>query len=126
MARTKQTARKSTGGKAPRKQLATKVCFYDLKISLYQLMITIGCICFCFDLLFLYPIVLKFPVQGLIVFIFIKLLLCEGGEKVSPNNRRSQEAPSLPPWNSCSSVTFIPLYLALISSFFLQKPIHNT
>ncbi|KAH9758969.1 histone H3 [Citrus sinensis] len=26
MARTKQTARKSTGGKAPRKQLATKVC----------------------------------------------------------------------------------------------------
>ncbi|XP_024005718.1 histone H3.3 isoform X1 [Eutrema salsugineum] len=27
MARTKQTARKSTGGKAPRKQLATKVCF---------------------------------------------------------------------------------------------------
>nr|ACN36595.1 unknown [Zea mays] len=25
MARTKQTARKSTGGKAPRKQLATKV-----------------------------------------------------------------------------------------------------
>ena len=28
MARTKQTARKSTGGKAPRKQLATKVCFF--------------------------------------------------------------------------------------------------
>ena len=28
MARTKQTARKSTGGKAPRKQLATKVSFY--------------------------------------------------------------------------------------------------
>jgi hypothetical protein len=27
MARTKQTARKSTGGKAPRKQLATKVRF---------------------------------------------------------------------------------------------------
>lgn len=27
MARTKQTARKSTGGKAPRKQLATKVCW---------------------------------------------------------------------------------------------------
>ncbi|CAH2018152.1 unnamed protein product [Acanthoscelides obtectus] len=26
MARTKQTARKSTGGKAPRKQLATKGC----------------------------------------------------------------------------------------------------
>lgn len=30
MARTKQTARKSTGGKAPRKQLATKVCLFDL------------------------------------------------------------------------------------------------
>jgi len=28
MARTKQTARKSTGGKAPRKQLATKVRFF--------------------------------------------------------------------------------------------------
>ncbi|KAJ1692753.1 hypothetical protein LUZ63_009451 [Rhynchospora breviuscula] len=33
MARTKQTARKSTGGKAPRKQLATKVCS-DLSLSL--------------------------------------------------------------------------------------------
>lgn len=31
MARTKQTARKSTGGKAPRKQLATKV--FDLGFS---------------------------------------------------------------------------------------------
>ena len=30
MARTKQTARKSTGGKAPRKQLATKVGFFFL------------------------------------------------------------------------------------------------
>ena len=29
MARTKQTARKSTGGKAPRKQLATKVCILE-------------------------------------------------------------------------------------------------
>lgn len=29
MARTKQTARKSTGGKAPRKQLATKVIFKE-------------------------------------------------------------------------------------------------
>ena len=29
MARTKQTARKSTGGKAPRKQLATKVSFFE-------------------------------------------------------------------------------------------------
>jgi len=29
MARTKQTARKSTGGKAPRKQLATKVFFMN-------------------------------------------------------------------------------------------------
>ena len=28
MARTKQTARKSTGGKAPRKQLATKVSIF--------------------------------------------------------------------------------------------------
>jgi hypothetical protein len=30
MARTKQTARKSTGGKAPRKQLATKVSLSSL------------------------------------------------------------------------------------------------
>ena len=30
MARTKQTARKSTGGKAPRKQLATKVTFFSV------------------------------------------------------------------------------------------------
>jgi hypothetical protein len=32
MARTKQTARKSTGGKAPRKQLATKgeYCLFEL------------------------------------------------------------------------------------------------
>ncbi|CAN6992319.1 unnamed protein product [Brassica oleracea var. botrytis] len=30
MARTKQTARKSTGGKAPRKQLATKVCPFPI------------------------------------------------------------------------------------------------
>ena len=33
MARTKQTARKSTGGKAPRKQLATKVTFTPLVAS---------------------------------------------------------------------------------------------
>jgi hypothetical protein len=32
MARTKQTARKSTGGKAPRKQLATKVLVQHLPI----------------------------------------------------------------------------------------------
>ncbi len=30
MARTKQTARKSTGGKAPRKQLATKGTFLEM------------------------------------------------------------------------------------------------
>ena len=34
MARTKQTARKSTGGKAPRKQLATKVTFLFLLFKL--------------------------------------------------------------------------------------------
>jgi len=35
MARTKQTARKSTGGKAPRKQLATKVLslFYPIRFN---------------------------------------------------------------------------------------------
>ena len=32
MARTKQTARKSTGGKAPRKQLATKAARKDVKV----------------------------------------------------------------------------------------------
>ena len=31
MARTKQTARKSTGGKAPRKQLATNLCAIHAK-----------------------------------------------------------------------------------------------
>lgn len=36
MARTKQTARKSTGGKAPRKQLATKVCT-DETISFFAI-----------------------------------------------------------------------------------------
>jgi hypothetical protein len=34
MARTKQTARKSTGGKAPRKQLATKGMYFDLFLRL--------------------------------------------------------------------------------------------
>ena len=38
MARTKQTARKSTGGKAPRKQLATKV----LNFSLWRLNVLIN------------------------------------------------------------------------------------
>lgn len=41
MARTKQTARKSTGGKAPRKQLATKVCiisqFFEICLVVYNL-----------------------------------------------------------------------------------------
>jgi hypothetical protein len=32
MARTKQTARKSTGGKAPRKQLATKVFVFFARL----------------------------------------------------------------------------------------------
>ena len=32
MARTKQTARKSTGGKAPRKQLATKAGVIEYKL----------------------------------------------------------------------------------------------
>jgi len=38
MARTKQTARKSTGGKAPRKQLATKVreSFFSVRRSLHS------------------------------------------------------------------------------------------
>ena len=39
MARTKQTARKSTGGKAPRKQLATKVrafFFFSVYVSDYK------------------------------------------------------------------------------------------
>ena len=36
MARTKQTARKSTGGKAPRKQLATKAARKSGKISSFN------------------------------------------------------------------------------------------
>lgn len=42
MARTKQTARKSTGGKAPRKQLATKVCdFFALDMKILALILVI-------------------------------------------------------------------------------------
>ena len=37
MARTKQTARKSTGGKAPRKQLATKVCLFSYMFKIFPL-----------------------------------------------------------------------------------------
>jgi hypothetical protein len=37
MARTKQTARKSTGGKAPRKQLATKVRIPSPSPSIFRL-----------------------------------------------------------------------------------------
>jgi hypothetical protein len=37
MARTKQTARKSTGGKAPRKQLATKVSCGEAPLGIPQL-----------------------------------------------------------------------------------------
>jgi hypothetical protein len=37
MARTKQTARKSTGGKAPRKQLATKVSCGEASIRMPQM-----------------------------------------------------------------------------------------
>jgi hypothetical protein len=35
MARTKQTARKSTGGKAPRKHVASKVIRYRYKLDTY-------------------------------------------------------------------------------------------
>jgi hypothetical protein len=37
MARTKQTARKSTGGKAPRKQLATKVSCGEASLGMPQM-----------------------------------------------------------------------------------------
>jgi hypothetical protein len=37
MARTKQTARKSTGGKAPRKQLATKVSCDEASLGMPQM-----------------------------------------------------------------------------------------
>jgi hypothetical protein len=37
MARTKQTARKSTGGKAPRKQLATKVSCGEASLGMLQM-----------------------------------------------------------------------------------------
>uniref|UniRef100_A0A453QIP7 Uncharacterized protein n=1 Tax=Aegilops tauschii subsp. strangulata TaxID=200361 RepID=A0A453QIP7_AEGTS len=36
MARTKQTARKSTGGKAPRKQLATKVRLVPSSLASFE------------------------------------------------------------------------------------------
>ena len=42
MARTKQTARKSTGGKAPRKQLATKV-----SLSIYTYILVVMFVTFC-------------------------------------------------------------------------------
>ena len=55
MARTKQTARKSTGGKAPRKQLATKV----------------GFLCFTFRFFLLYPLVLRFLSFDFVVFLLV-------------------------------------------------------
>ena len=45
MARTKQTARKSTGGKAPRKQLATKVSFY---LGFIRTFVTYSVFHYCF------------------------------------------------------------------------------
>jgi len=39
MARTKQTARKSTGGKAPRKQLASKSAARKTAVSIFEKMI---------------------------------------------------------------------------------------
>jgi len=48
MARTKQTARKSTGGKAPRKQLATKV---RRKISITVLDLILGFKLYVLDLI---------------------------------------------------------------------------
>lgn len=59
MARTKQTARKSTGGKAPRKQLATKVRFFSLGFQF-------GC------LVHANYILLGFLAGG--VFVFVKFL----------------------------------------------------
>ena len=46
MARTKQTARKSTGGKAPRKQLATKVSFY---LGFIRTFVTYSVFHYCFS-----------------------------------------------------------------------------
>ena len=43
MARTKQTARKSTGGKAPRKQLATKAARYVDSPAPCSRMVICGC-----------------------------------------------------------------------------------
>ncbi len=44
MARTKQTARKSTGGKAPRKQLATKASFSSLADLEFGKVFVINCV----------------------------------------------------------------------------------
>jgi hypothetical protein len=51
MARTKQTARKSTGGKAPRKQLATKVLFlYFIPSGLITCVLAgVTCIKLCYS-----------------------------------------------------------------------------
>lgn len=88
MARTKQTARKSTGGKAPRKQLATKVTFLILQL--------IGIKTTCFPSKSLRVCVLKN--------ILVIGVLSLGCPQVSPYYRRCEEASQIPSWNCCSSV----------------------
>ena len=55
MARTKQTARKSTGGKAPRKQLATKVFFF-LQLFDFVFLVDLICLFFWFKNIYIFLI----------------------------------------------------------------------
>lgn len=86
MARTKQTARKSTGGKAPRKQLATKVFFFLLRVSISVF----------FENLYGFLMVWSDS---------------EGCKEIGTDYWWSQEASSLPSWNCRSSVRFWFVYL---------------
>ena len=62
MARTKQTARKSTGGKAPRKQLATKVGFLCFPFRFFLVL---------FSSSSFYPLVLRFLSFDFVVFLLV-------------------------------------------------------
>ena len=76
MARTKQTARKSTGGKAPRMQV--QICLYFSKKKIYYIYIYI--LCYSFDS---WPI---HPLQDFKIFYYLNRGL--GSDKVLGHQRK--------------------------------------
>lgn len=97
MARTKQTARKSTGGKAPRKQLATKVRAFFFFFLCMFLIINFGC---C-----------------------VSDLYCSSGcPQVCPNHWWCEEASSLPPWYRRPSVShrFCRVFISLVFDLYVE------